>query len=275
MDCEQIRHLLAGFADGEVTTLEAAIVEQHVAACGRCRQVLHGQQQVKHVLGSYEPPPVEKRRWEAVGETLRAELAGTGDPVVLKTRPHVEGLDATPQELEAMEEVSAAEAEVERALGSDAERGDAGEAEKAPERPRRRRPAAREPAEPVPRKAPPAPSPRVVQRRPPAISVLAAKPSRHRQGSTRRVGWGAHAVGALAAALILAVCFMAAVTYREAAAMEPIDFGDLARQGDVEFHAVEVLDPHYDIVFCGGNTDDLAGVFVVYRDDETPIGNEG
>ncbi len=264
--------MLAGFADEELTTLEAAIVEQHVATCGRCRQIVHDQERVKHVLASCEPPAVEEARWKPIAETLRAELAGTGDPVVLETKPHVEGLEPTPQELTSLEAAEEqAVPDIDELIVVPEEEGPAaaGPAAEAAGPAKRRPPARREATEPEPaeRRAPkptPIPSARVIQRRPPAISVLTVKPTRKRR-PPGRVGWGAHFVGALAASLILGICLLAALAHRGQAAVEPIDPGEVARQTDVEFHAVEVFAPNYDIVCCGGNTDDLAGVFVVYR----------
>ena len=102
MDCDDIKPMLAGYADGQLSPLETVTVEQHIDACGRCRQVIHDQQRIQHVLKSFAPPPVEPDQWNAIAKALRRELEGKEEPVVLKTRPRVDTLDPTPAELSSL-----------------------------------------------------------------------------------------------------------------------------------------------------------------------------
>ena len=96
MNCDEARTMLAAYADGELSSLENEAVIAHLARCGRCRQTVRDQQQVQHVLDSYPPPPVDNDAWNDMARRLRSELAGKGEPLQLKTRPRIEGLEPTP-----------------------------------------------------------------------------------------------------------------------------------------------------------------------------------
>ncbi len=96
MNCDEARTMLAAYADGELSSLENEAIIAHLARCGRCRQTVRDQQRVQHVLDSYQPPPVDDDAWNGMARRLRSELAGKGEPLQLKTRPRIEGLDPTP-----------------------------------------------------------------------------------------------------------------------------------------------------------------------------------
>ena len=97
MDCDEAKTMLAGYADGELSSLENDALAAHMEQCGRCRQIVHDQQRMQHVFDSYQVPMVEEKDWSAIGKVLKAELEGKGEPVELKTRPRIDGLDPTPE----------------------------------------------------------------------------------------------------------------------------------------------------------------------------------
>lgn len=165
MTCEEIKGMLGGYADGELSSIETDAVASHLETCGRCRQIVREQQRVQHVLDAYRPPPVDDLRWNEVGRRLRAELAGTGEPLVLKTRARTDALDPTPASLEP--------------VGRSETRAAARPAREAPS-PRTSKPAAA----------------------PPSLTVLKVRPRTARHAP---FGWVAHVVGALAAGLVLAI----------------------------------------------------------------------
>jgi hypothetical protein len=243
MECDEIKAMLAGYADGQLTPLENVTVEQHITACGRCRQLVRDQEQVQHVLRSYVPPPVPADRWNALGEVLRAELEGQGEPLVLRTRPHIDTLDPTPLELPAERPVGAGARELAEAAAVAPMRASAA---------------------PPPRMPEPPPVPRVFQRRPPAISVLRVAPRRARRPSG---GWLAHAAGALAAAAVLALAYLGAL-HQETQRGLPIDLAAIARQSDVQVHEIQTADRRYDVVYWAGPATDIAAVWVVPVEDE-------
>jgi hypothetical protein len=96
MNCDEIKILLAGHADAELSPIETDAVASHVAQCGRCRQIVRDQQRVQAVLDAYLPPPVSDDAWADISRRLKAELTGRADPADLKTRSRVESLDPTP-----------------------------------------------------------------------------------------------------------------------------------------------------------------------------------
>ena len=168
MDCNEARLMLAGYADGELSALENEALAAHLEQCGRCRQIVHDQQRVQHVLDSYDPSPVEENDWSGIGTALKAELEGKGEPVQLKTRPRIEGLDPTP---EAQPPI-------------------------APEPP--------PPPAPIVREVPaPAARPRgaAAAARAPAMTLIKVRPHKARQP----LRWMAHVAGAAAAALVIAL----------------------------------------------------------------------
>ncbi len=251
MDCEDVRYQLAGYADGELSPVEAEAVEAHIKGCGRCRQAVHDQQRVQHVLASFAPPPVEDNRWAAMGKVLKAELEGEGEPVVLKTRPHVESLDPTPPEEPAeptpasaptLEVLEPGSAELESLL-------------------KRKKRATEEEVEETPTPEP-KPAPRVAQRRPPAISVLTVTPRRRR--ARQPLAWVAHAFGALAAMLIVALGVLTIFFPPEP---KPLQAESLARQRDVQIHGIE-MNADYDLVLYAAGPDDVASVWVTPAEPE-------
>lgn len=235
--CDDVRPLLGAYADKELEALEADAVATHLEQCGRCRQTVRDQQRVQHVLASCQPPPVPDYRWAEISKRLRAELEGKGEPAVLKTRPRIESLEPTPVSTPTLRTEELAT------------------------------PFARVP-EP-PRAAPRAPG---TTARPPSVTVLRVHPQRHRD----RLGWAAHAVGAVAATLIIALG-MASMQMgpgrpapiapaSPAAALGPIA---LAGPKDVDILNVEMTDPGYELVVSTGDANDVVTVYVV------PAGDNG
>ena len=165
MTCEEIKGMLGGYADGELSPIETDAVASHLETCGRCRQIVREQQRVQHVLDAYRPPPVADPRWNEIGRHLRAELEGTGEPLVLKTRARTDALDPTPASLEP--------------VGRSEMRAAARPAREAP--------------------SPRAPKPAAA---PPSLMVMKVRPHKARHAP---FGWVAHVVGALAACLVLAI----------------------------------------------------------------------
>ena len=235
--CDDVRPLLGAYADKELEALEADAVATHLEQCGRCRQTVRDQQRVQHVLASCQPPPVPDYRWAEISKRLRAELEGKGEPAVLKTRPRIESLEPTPVSTPSLRAEELAT------------------------------PFARVP-EP-PRAALRAPS---TTARPPSVTVLRVRPQRYRD----RLGWAAHAIGAVAATLIIALG-MASMQMgpgrpapiapaSPAAALGPIA---LAGPKDVEILDVEMTDPGYELVVSTGDANDVVTVYVV------PAGGNG
>jgi len=248
--CDDVRPLLGAYADKELEALEADAVATHLEQCGRCRQTVRDQQRVQHVLASCQPPPVPDDRWDEIGKHLRAELEGTGKPAVLKTRPRIESLEPTPVSTPSLraEELATPFARVPEAPPSTGGRTG-------------------------PRAAPRAPStacpPFGGTARPPSVTVLRVRPRRYRD----RFGWAAHAVGAVAATVIIALGMASmqmgpglpapAGQYARpywAAAIGPIA---LAGPKDVDIMNVEMTDPGYELVVSAGDADDVVTIYVV------------
>ena len=210
MDCNEIRTMLAGYADAELAVLEREAVEAHLAHCGRCRALLADQKRVQRVLESNAPPSVPAERWSAMSRRLADELAGRAH-ADLVTQPRLDSLDDLEDE--------------------------------APAEPRETRvPAAR-------------PSPlQAAASRAPTLMVLGPRAKAHRP----RFAWVAHAVGAIAAAILIAVGI--------ATVLRTMDFGlapdALATQADVEIHEVEVMDPNYNVIVYAGGKRDAAFIWV-------------
>jgi len=223
MNCDEAKQMLAGYADGELSPLENDALAAHLEQCGRCRQIVHDQQRVQHVLNQYEPPPVTDEQWDAVAKRLRAELAGSETATELKTRPRLADLEPTP-------DATAAVA-----------------VEKPP------------PPPPPPRPAREVPQPgsridRQVIRRPAPTRIV----DRGRPRQRVPLGWIAHVVGAAAAAAIV-MLGLAALWLNRAPPLEP---GALARQEDVDIMGLEMLDNHHNLVLFTGEPDDVAAIWV-------------
>ena len=217
MDCDEIRTMLAGYADAELTALEQEAVEAHLAHCGRCRALVADQKRVQRVLESYAPPPVPAERWSAMSRRLADELAGR-EHADLVTQHRLDSLDD-------LEDESPAE----------------------PDEPRV--PAAR-------------PRPlRLAASRGPGLQILGPRAKARRP----RLAWVAHAVGAIAAVVFLAVGI--------STVLRTTDFGPapdaLATQGDVTIQEIQMLDPGYNLILFAGGPKDIAAVWV------EPIETEG
>jgi hypothetical protein len=80
-----------------------------------------------------------------------------------------------------------------------------------------------------------------------------------------RFAWVAHAVGAIAAAVLIAVGIATVLRTR--------DFGPapdaLATQADVTIYEIQMLDPGYNLILFAGGPKDIAAVWV------EPIETEG
>lgn len=217
MDCDEIRTMLAGYADAELAALEQEAVEAHLAHCGRCRALVADQKRVQRVLESHAPPPVPAERWSAMSRRLADELAG---------RKHADLV--TQHRLDSLDDLE----------------------DESPAEPREtREPAAR-------------PRPlRLAASRGPVLKVLGPRAKARRP----RLAWVAHAVGAIAAAVLLAVGI--------ATVLRTTDFGlapdSLATQADVTIQEIQMLDPGYNLILFAGGPEDIAAVWV------EPIETEG
>ena len=217
MNCDEIRTMLAGYADAELAALEREAVEAHLSHCGRCRALVADQKRVQRVLESYAPPPVPAERWSAMSRRLADELAGR-EHADLVTQHRLDSLDDLEDE--------------------------------SPAEPRETRvPAAR----PRPLQA--------AASRAPALTVLGPRVKPRRP----RFSWVAHAVGAIAAAVLIAVGI--------ATVLRTTDFGlapdALATQADITIHEIQMLDPGYNLILFAGGPKDIAAVWV------EPIETEG
>jgi len=223
MDCDEAKTMLAAYADGELSSLENEAVAAHLEQCGRCRQIVHDQKRIQHVLDSYEMPPVEEKDWSGIGKTLKAELEGKGEPMALKTRPRIEGLDPTPEPLPP----GAAEVDTPPAAAPPP----AGEV-------------------PVPAARPPGAG---AAPRAPTVIPFRARPAQARQPFR----WVAHMAGAAAAALVIALGL--ATLWTQAA--PPLVPHTLARQGDVAIMELET-DGDYSVILFTGDTDEVVAIWV-------------
>ena len=217
MDCDEIRTMLAGYADAELAALEREAVEAHLAHCGRCRALVADQKRVQRVLESYAPPPVPAERWSAMSRRLADELAGR-EHADLVTQHRLDSLDD-------LEDESPAEP--------------------------------RETREPAARPRPL----RLAASRGPVLKVLGPRAKARRP----RFAWVAHAVGAIAAAVLIAVGI--------ATVLRTTDFGlapdALATQADITIYEIQMLDPGYNLILFAGGPKDIAAVWV------EPIETEG
>ncbi|HET6441334.1 MAG TPA: zf-HC2 domain-containing protein [Phycisphaerae bacterium] len=217
MDCDEIRTMLAGYADAELAALEREAVEAHLAHCGRCRALVADQKRVQRVLESYAPPSVPAERWSAMSRRLADELAGR-EHADLVTQHRLDSLDD-------LEDESPAEP--------------------------------RETREPAARPRPL----RLAASRGPVLKVLGPRAKARRP----RFAWVAHAVGAIAAAVLIAVGI--------ATVLRTTDFGlapdALATQADITIYEIQMLDPGYNLILFAGGPKDIAAVWV------EPIETEG
>ena len=215
--------MLAGYVDGQLSALEAEAVAAHLQQCGRCRQIVRDQQQAQYVLDADRPPAVPDERWADIGKRLRTELEGTGDRLVLKTRCRIETLSAPTLPTEEP------------------------------------RPPARPPEPPSPTS-----QPRAV---PPVTAIplqpRAARPAARLRLGKARFAWAAHAIGAVAAALAIAIGLVPLLLQGPSTATQTIEPGALARANDVTIMDIQTMDPHYNVVLYAGDAADVAAVWVV------------
>jgi anti-sigma factor RsiW len=219
MNCEEIKMLLAGYADGELSPIEKDAVASHVEQCGRCRQTVLDQQRVHHVLEAYQPPAVSEDAWNDIARRLKTEMTGKSDPAVLKTRARVEGLDPTPASQLALR------ADELKASGRDVA-------------PRLRMTTSISAG--------------------PTLAVLVARPRKGRPG----YGWVAHAIGALAACLVIGLGL--AAMWRDSG--PPLEPGSLARQSDVVIMEVQLMDQSYGVALNTGDSDDVVTMWLVPKE---------
>ncbi len=232
MNCDEAREMLAGYADGELSPVENDALATHLQACGRCRQIVHDQQRVQHVLDQYPVPAVSDDEWNTIGKTLRADLASEGQGVALKTEPRTDVLEgiAPEPEPEAAPEPVETEAEA---------------------------PAAPVPPPPRPAREVPAPGagPDRSGVRQPAPTLIVHR-GRSRGGPSP-VRWVAHAVGLAAAAAVI-LLGLAHIWLDRAPPLEP---AALARPGDVEILEMEVH-PTCSVVLLTGDPGDAMAIWV-------------
>jgi hypothetical protein len=110
-------------------------------------------------------------------------------------------------------------------------------------------------AEAATTRAAPRPRPtRPADHRAPVVAVLGPRTRPRRP----RFSWVAHAVGAIAAAVLIAVGI--------ATVLRTADFGlapdALATQADVAIHEVEMMDPNYNVIVYAGGKRDAAFIWV-------------
>lgn len=88
IDCDQIRQQLALSVGGDLTSVEQAVVDQHLAGCVSCRQDLAGLRSSHAVLQQYREDtmlPVAPSLWPGVQARLsrsrtRVSRAGISEP---------------------------------------------------------------------------------------------------------------------------------------------------------------------------------------------------
>jgi len=228
MDCDEIRTMLAGYADAELAALEQEAVEAHLAHCGRCRALIAEQKRVQRVLESYTPPSVPAERWGTMSQRLADELAGR-EHVDLITQHRLDSLDD-------LEDESPAEPSETRVPGTEAP----GQARSAMAH---------------------ALAGNVTARSRGRLEKLTLRGAARRP----RFAWVAHAVGAIAAAVLIAVGI--------GTVLRTTDFGlapdALATQADVTIQEIQMLDPGYNLILFAGGPEDIAAVWV------EPIETEG
>jgi anti-sigma factor RsiW len=238
-NCEEVRPLLGAYADAQLGPLESDAVVVHLEQCGRCRQIVRDQQQVQHVLDSWQPPAVSNQAWAEMGKRLRTELEGKAAPQVLKTRSHTDALESTPASTPTLR---------------------LDEARRTPSR-------NTDLARPEPRRwsAKPTPAPAAA----PVISVVRVRPKR----PAPRFTWVAHLAGAAAAVLVLFFALTSnwTETAKPPATPLPVTFSGpiaLAQPGDVTILDVQTLDPDYNVVVDTGDASEAATVWVVLSREE-------
>jgi hypothetical protein len=238
-NCEEVRPLLGAYADAQLGPLENDAVILHLEQCARCRQIVRDQQQVQHVLDSWQPPAVSNPAWAEMGKRLRTEFEGKAPPQVLKTRPHTDALEPTPTSTPALRLD-----EVRRAPARDTDV-----------------------ARPDPRRFPAKPTPAPAAA--PVVSVVRIRPKKPAQ----RFTWLAHLAGAAAAILVLVFALTSTwtETTKPPIVQVAVTFSGpiaLAQPGDVTIMDIQTLDPDYNVVVDTGDTSEAASVWVVSSREE-------
>jgi len=70
MKCEDLRPLLAGYQDGELTPDQKASVERHLAQCPACRAELEALDKVKEVTGKVQYKDLPLEVWEGYWQNI-------------------------------------------------------------------------------------------------------------------------------------------------------------------------------------------------------------
>ncbi|MDK1032815.1 MAG: zf-HC2 domain-containing protein, partial [Planctomycetia bacterium] len=82
MNCDEIKPLLAGYVDDQLSTVQSAAVEGHVESCGRCRESLQSQRSVQRILIQNEGTPLTERQFQLVSARLEEALSRDGETSV-------------------------------------------------------------------------------------------------------------------------------------------------------------------------------------------------
>jgi hypothetical protein len=232
-NCEDIRPLLGAYADAQLDALENDAVLVHLQQCGRCRQIVRDQQQVQHVLDSWQPPAVPSDAWADMGRRLRAELENKASPTVLKTRPRTDALEPTPESTPALRLV--------------------------------------ELEEPV-RRAAVRPELRKAAAAAPLVTVVRIRPKRSSQRFMWVAHLVGAAAACLVLFFGLAASWTKTPQQAgPAQVVAPLKFTGtiaLARPSDVTIMDIQTLDPNYNVVVDAGDTADTASVWVVPSREE-------
>jgi Putative zinc-finger len=106
MECsEELKPLLAGFVDGELTAVEQQAVEEHVGKCEACRELLDEQRAAAEAYARYAIEEVSDDQWGAMWAKLDPELPKPAKRVDLESLASVatddEGAAELPDEPEA------------------------------------------------------------------------------------------------------------------------------------------------------------------------------
>jgi hypothetical protein len=72
---QSVQDQLSDYLDGELTDRECAEVEQHLAGCAECSEVLAGLKQVVALAGSLPSPPPSRDLWNGISSELKSSSA--------------------------------------------------------------------------------------------------------------------------------------------------------------------------------------------------------
>lgn len=85
MDCDVSREDLARFAANEASRPEAARIERHLEACGRCSERLEGIRKADAALLALAPAQLPLRARHEARRALSREIRGEEDPAEIMT----------------------------------------------------------------------------------------------------------------------------------------------------------------------------------------------